>query len=72
MLKLRKRTKEREGKSRMGRNYIKEAAWKKQKYCRVVIDVEKELGEKFKEKAKNENKTISEILKEFMKIYIND
>lgn len=56
----------------MGRNYIKEAAWKKQKYCRVVIDVEKELGEKFKEKAKSENKTISEILKEFMKIYIND
>lgn len=56
----------------MSRNYKKEAEWAKKKYCRILIDIDREIGERFKEKAREENKSYSEILKEFIKTYINE
>ena len=56
----------------MGRNYEKEALWAKNKYCRILVDVDKEIGTKFKEKIQDEGKTISEVLKEFIENYVNE
>ena len=54
------------------RNIKKEYEWKKNKYVRVLADVDKELGEEFKEKIKNDTKyqSISEWLTEQIKKYL--
>lgn len=48
----------------MGRNYEKEAKWAKEKYCRILADIEKEKGEKFKEKLRKENRSVSDFINE--------
>ena len=40
----------------MERNTKKEYEWSKQKYTRILGDIDKELGEELKEKLKSENK----------------
>jgi len=54
------------------RNLKKEAEWKKNKYSRIVLDIDKAIGERFKEKAKENGQTISEILKKTIEEYINE
>lgn len=54
------------------RNYKNEAQWKKKKYTRILADIDKELGDKLKEKLKNNNKSISEWIKENAEKYLND
>lgn len=54
----------------MGRNYEKEAKWAKEKYCRIVTAVEKEKGEKFKEKLKKDNRSVSDFINEKIDEYM--
>ena len=42
------------------RNYQKEAEWSKERYTRLEIRIEKELGQQLKEKLKKENISIAE------------
>lgn len=56
----------------MGRNYEKEALWAKNKYTRILVDIDKELGNKFKGKVQEEGKTITEVLREFIENYVNE
>lgn len=55
----------------MARNYEKEAEWAKNKYSRIYIKFDKELGEKFKAKVKENGETINQVIKEFVEEYIN-
>lgn len=55
---------------KMGRNYEKEAKWKKEKYCRILADIEKEKGEKFKEKLRKENRSVSDFINEKIDEYL--
>ena len=56
----------------MGRNYEKEAKWAKEKYCRILADVEKEKGEKFKAKLKEKGKSVSEFINEKINECLNE
>lgn len=46
------------------RNYKKEAEWRKQKYVEIRGYIDKEIGERLKEKLQNNQKTISSWIKE--------
>ena len=54
----------------MERNTKKEYEWSKQKYTRILGDIDKELGEKLKEKLKTENKSIASWITENAKKYL--
>lgn len=52
------------------RNYVNEGKWQKEKYCRLYIYLDKELGEKLKTKLKKENKPINQWVKENAENYL--
>lgn len=54
----------------MSRNYEKEREWAKNKYSRVLGDIDKELAEKLKLKLKEENKSIASWLTECANKYL--
>ena len=54
----------------MARNYKKESEWAKQKYTRILADVDKELGDELKQKLKNEGKSIASWITENAKKYL--
>ena len=53
------------------RNYKKEAKWSKEKYKDFHIKIDKELGEKFGEQMKKENKSITEYFRLCIKNFLN-
>lgn len=56
----------------MGRNLKKEAEWARNKYERIYIQIDKELGKAFKDKIKSENKSVNAVIKEFVEKYVNE
>ena len=54
----------------MSRNFKKENEWRKNKYKRYVVDIEKDLAEEFSEKLKNDGKPYSIWVKENIKKYL--
>lgn len=54
----------------MSRNYKKENEWAKNKYTRILGDIDKELGEELKEKLKEENISIASWITECAKKYL--
>lgn len=54
----------------MERNTKKEYKWSKQKYTRILGDIDKELGEELKEKLKSENRSIASWITENAKKYL--
>ena len=54
----------------MNRNKKKEYEWSKQKYTRILGDIDKELGDELKEKLKNEGKSIASWITENAKRYL--
>ena len=54
----------------MERNTKKEYEWSKQRYTRILGDLDKELGEELKEKLKSENKSIASWITENAKKYL--
>ena len=54
----------------MERNTKKEYEWSKQRYTRILGDIDKELGEELKEKLKSENKSIASWITENAKKYL--
>ena len=53
-------------------NIKKEKEWAKTKYVRILGDIDKELGEKLKEKLKKEDKSIASWITENAKKYIKE
>lgn len=56
----------------MSRNIKKETEWRKTKYKRFVVDVDKEIAEQFQEKLKNENITYSDWVKLHIKKFLEN
>ena len=56
----------------MERNTNKEYKWSKQKYTRILGDIDKELGEELKEKLKSENRSIASWITENAKKYLKE
>lgn len=56
----------------MPRDIKKEKEWAKTKYTRILADIDKDLGNKLKEKLKNEGKSIASWITENAKKYIED
>ncbi len=56
----------------MERNTKKEYKWSKQKYTRILGDIDKELGEELKEKLKSENRSIASWITENAKKYLKE
>lgn len=54
----------------MSRNLKKEYEWSKNKYTRILGDIDKELAEKLKEQLKKENKSIASWITECAKKYL--
>lgn len=54
----------------MERNTKKEYEWSKQRYTRILGDIDKELGEELKEKLKSENRSIASWITENAKKYL--
>ena len=54
----------------MNRNAKKEYEWSKQKYTRILGDIDKELGDELKEKLKNEGKSIASWITDCAKKYL--
>lgn len=54
----------------MPRNLKKENEWRKNKYKRYVVDVEKDLAEEFSKKLQEEEKAYSSWVKENIKKYL--
>ena len=52
------------------RNYEKENIWRKEKYKRYVLDLDKKIAERFSEKLKKDNKKYSEWAKECIRKYL--
>lgn len=52
------------------RNYKNEAEWAKEKYDTIHIKIDKELGQKFKERLKYHNIGITEFFKDRIKNFI--
>lgn len=52
------------------RDLKKETEWRKNKYKRLVVDVDKDVAEKFSQKLENEGKTYSEWVKENIKKFL--
>ncbi len=55
----------------MERNLKKESDWRKQKYKRLVVDVNLDYGNKFIEKLQSEGIKYSDFIKEIIYIKIN-
>lgn len=55
----------------MSRNIKKEYEWSKQKYTRILGDIDKQLAEDLKSKLKKENKSIASWITECAKEYLN-
>lgn len=55
----------------MSRNYQKEHEWSKNKYVRILADIDKNLGNELKEKLKYEGKSIASWITENAKKYLN-
>lgn len=55
----------------MSRNIKKEYDWNKQKYVRILGDIDKELGIELKEKLKKEGISIASWITENAKKYLN-
>lgn len=53
------------------RNYQNEYEWKKKKYTEIRANIEKDLGNKLKEKLKEEKRTIAGWIMENARKYIN-
>ena len=56
----------------MSRNYEKEREWSKNKYVRILGDIDKNLAEKLKSKLKEENKSIASWITENAKKYLEE
>ncbi len=56
----------------MSRNYEKEREWSKNKYVRILGDIDKELAEELKAKLKKENKSIASWITENAKRYLEE
>ena len=56
----------------MSRNIKKEYEWSKQKYTRILGDIDKQLAEDLKNKLKEENKSIASWSTECAKEYLNE
>ena len=54
----------------MSRDLKKESEWRKKKYKRYVVDVEKDLAEEFSKKLEKEGKPYSSWIKENIKKYL--
>ncbi len=54
----------------MNRNTKKEYEWSKQKYTRILGDIDKELGDALKEKLKSEGKSIASWITDCAKKYL--
>lgn len=54
----------------MSRNIKKETEWRKNKYKRFVVDVDKEIAEQFQEKLKSENIIYSDWVKSHIEKYL--
>ena len=54
----------------MSRNLKKETEWRKTKYKRFVVDVDKDIAEQFQERLKEENTTYSEWVKVHIEKYL--
>lgn len=54
----------------MSRNLKKEYEWSKNKYTRILGDIDKELAEKLKEQLKKENKSIASWITECAEKYL--
>ncbi len=54
----------------MARDIKKETEWRKNKYKRLVVDVDKDIAEQFQEKLKKDEITYSEWVKEHIKKYL--
>ena len=55
----------------MSRNIKKEYEWSKQKYTRILGDIDKQLAEDLKNKLKEENKSIASWITECAKEYLD-
>ena len=55
----------------MARNYKNEAKWAKEKYERIEIKIDKEVGQEFKRKLKENKLTIKEFFENRIKNYID-
>ena len=53
----------------MGRNYKNEAKWAKEKYERIEIKIDKEIGKEFKRKLRENKLTIKEFFENRIKNY---
>lgn len=54
----------------MARDLKKETEWRKTKYKRLVVDVDKDIAEKFLKRLESEGKTYSEWVKENIKKFL--
>lgn len=54
------------------RDLKKESEWRKNKYTRVLADLDKELGDKLKDKLKTEGKSVSDWIRENAEKYIKE
>lgn len=54
----------------MARNYQKEAEWSKNRYTRILGDIDKDLGNELKAKLKSEGISISSWITENAKKYL--
>ena len=55
----------------MSRNYEKEKNWAKNKYTRILADIDKELAEELKDKLKENNISIASWITTNAKKYLN-
>lgn len=54
----------------MARDIKKEYQWSRQKYTRILGDIDKELGDKLKEKLKKEGKSVASWITDNAKKYL--
>lgn len=54
----------------MARNYEKERLWAKNKYSRILADIDKGLAKELKDKLKSDGKSIAEWITENAKKYL--
>lgn len=54
----------------MARNTKKEYQWSKQKYTRILGDIDKELGDELKDKLKKEGKSVASWITDNAKKYL--
>lgn len=54
----------------MTRNYEKERLWAKNKYTRILADIDKDLAKELKDKLKSDGKSIAEWITENAKKYL--